>query len=324
MREITYVEALREALREEMARDERVFIMGLDVRLGYTFGVTKGLVDEFGMERVIDMPISEETIVGAGVGAALVGLRPVIEIQFSDLLTLCMDPIANQGAKLRYITNGKLKIPLVVRTPGGVWNGFGCQHSQTFDSLFMHIPGIKVVVPSTPSDAKGLLKAAIRDDNLVLFLENKQLYRTKGPVSTEEYTIPIGKGALRREGIDVTIVAVSDMVRKALTAAEIVAKEGIKAEILDPRCLIPLDESIILNSVRKTGHLIIAEEGCKTSGVGAEIAALVAEKAFYSLASPILRVAAFDTPIPMSPPLQDLIIPGVQRIVDAIYQSVRK
>lgn len=319
MKEITFAEALREALREEMRRDDRVFIMGLDVELGYTFSVTKDLINEFGRDRVMDTPISEEAIIGAAVGAAMMGMRPVVEILFSDLLTVCMDPLVNQAAKLRYMTAGKLKIPMVVRTPGGKWTNFGAQHSQTLDSWFIHVPGIKVVVPSTPEDAKGLLKTSIRDDNPVLFIEHKHLYRIKGVVPEEECLIPFGKGIVRREGKDVTIVAISNMVHKSMAAAKSLEEDGINVEIIDPRTLNPLDEDLILSSVKKTGHLVIVEEGCKMGGVGAEISAIVAEKAIDYLDSPIVRVAAANVPIPMSPPLENYVIPDVDHILRAVH-----
>lgn len=320
MREITYVEAIREALREEMTRDPKVIVFGLDVKLAYLSTVTRGLIDEFGKDRVKDTPISEQSIIGMAVGAAIMGFRPVPEIQFSDLLTLCMDPIVNQAAKLRYMSGGQIKIPMTLRTYTGVFGSFAAQHSQSLESWFIHVPGLKVVMPSTPADAKGLLKSAIRDDSPVLFLEHKQLFKTKGPVSEDEYLIPLGEADVKRPGKDVTILALSAMVHKALAAAEVLSKEGIEAEIIDPRTLNPLDKKTLLESVRKTHRLVIVEEGCKTGGVGAEISALVAEEEIGHLEAPIKRVAAYDTPIPFSPPLEKHVIPDEGRIIQAIRE----
>lgn len=317
MRELTYAEALREAIAEEMRRDERVIVMGLDVELGYAFTVTKGLIQEFGPERVRDTPICEQTIVGMSLGAAMTGLRPIAEIQFSDLLTMCMDQICNQAAKVRYMSGGQAKAPLVIRTPAGPWGSFAAQHSQTLDAWFMHVPGLKVAVPSTPYDAKGLLKTAIRMDDPVLFIERKQLYRTRGPVPDQEYTIPFGQADIKREGSDLTMVAVGGMVLPALSAAEKLAADGIHAQVVDPRTLNPLDREGIIHAVKATGRAVIIEEGCKTGGVGAEIAALIAEEILDFLDAPISRVAGLDTPIPFHPTLEKYVLPGEEKILSA-------
>jgi len=320
LREITYAEAIREALREEMARDERVFIMGESINYG-AFGVTAGLREEFGSERVRNAPISEAAIIGAALGAALTGMRPVVEMMFADFLFCAMDSIANQVAKWRYMVAGQASVPLVIRTPQGSGFGMGCHHSQSPEWIFAHFPGLKVVAPSTPHDAKGLLKASIRDDNPVIFFEHKMLYRAKGPVPEEDYAIPLGKADIKREGSDATIVATSLMVHRALEAAEDLAKEGISVEVIDPRTLSPLDEEAILASVRRTNRLIIAEEACKTGGFGAEVAALVAEEAIDALDAPIRRVGAFDVPIP-SGPLEGAVIPKAEDIASAVRSLI--
>jgi pyruvate/2-oxoglutarate/acetoin dehydrogenase E1 component len=317
MRELTYAEALREAIAEEMRRDERVIVLGLDVELGYAFTVCKGLIQEFGPERVRDTPICEQTIVGMSLGAAMTGLRPIAEIQFSDLLTMCMDQICNQAAKVRYMSGGQAKAPLVVRTPAGLWGSFAAQHSQTLDAWFMHVPGLKVAVPSTPHDAKGLLKTAIRLDDPVLFIERKQLYRTRGPVPEEEYTIPFGQADIKREGSDLTMVAVGGMALPALSAAEKLAADGIHAKVVDPRTLNPLDREGIIQAVKATGRAVIIEEGCKTGGVGGEIAALIAEEILDFLDAPIRRVAGLDTPIPFHPTLEKFVLPNEEKILSA-------
>ena len=319
MREITYVEAIREGLREEMARDENVFVFGEDVTLGYLSGITRGLIDEFGKDRVRDTPISEQSIIGLAVGAAVMGMRPVPEIQFSDLLTLCMDQIVNQAAKLRYMSGGQVKIPITIRTCGGIFGSFAAQHSQSLEAWFFHVPGLRVVIPSTPSDAKGLIKSSIRMDSPVLFLEHKQLFKTKGPVPEGEYLIPLGEADIKRPGKDVTLFTYSYMVHRSLSAAEKLEKEGIDVEIIDPRTLNPLDKNALLNSVKKTHRLVIVEEDCKTGGVGAEIAAIVAEEALDYLDAPIKRVATFDSPIPFSPPLESYLIPDEKAIMKAVH-----
>jgi len=325
MREITYLEAIREALKEEMRRDETIFLMGEDIQRGYAdgiFGVTKGLVDEFGEERVRNTPISEIAIVGAAAGAAAAGMRPVAEIMYSDWITLAMEPIMNIAAKYRYIHAGHTKMPLVVRTTtGGKIRSAAC-HSQSLEALFMHIPGLYVATPSTPYDAKGLLKTALRQDNPVIFFEHKLLYKTKGFVPEEDYTVPFGKAEIKREGDDVTVIAISIMVRESLMAAEELASKGIEIEVVDPRTIAPLDKQTIINSVKKTGKVVIVEEGCKTGGVGAEISAIIAEEALDYLDAPIKRVANPDVPIPFSPPLEDHVIPDKNSIIGAIKTLV--
>lgn len=317
MREIKYAEALREALAEEMRRDKRVFVYGEDIELGYAFTVCKGLIDEFGPDRVRDTPICEQTIVGIAVGSSMMGMRPVAEIEFCDLLPLCMDQICNQAAKLRYMSGGQVSFPLVIRSPAGKWGNFAAQHSQTFDAWFMNVPGLKVAVPATPYDAKGLLKTAIRDDSPVLFIERKLLYQIPGPVPEEEYLVPFGQAKIHREGRDVTIVAIGRMVSLALEAAKMLEKEGIDVSVIDPRTLVPLDKGTILESVKKTHRAVIVEEGPKTGGVGGEIAALMSEEVLDYLDAPIRRVAALDTPIPFSKILEDRVLPDEKRIVEA-------
>lgn len=319
-RTITYVSALNEALREEMRRDPRVFCIGQDIAVwggGGVYGVTKGLVDEFGSERVRDTPISEEAIIGMSVGAAVAGMRPVAEIMYSDFLALAMDPLVNQAAKLRYMFGGQATVPLVVRSNSGAPGGKAAQHSQSLEAWFMHVPGLKLVTPATPYDAKGLLKAAIRDPNPVLFLEHKRLYQTKGTVPEGEYVIPLGQADIKRAGRDLTIVANQTMVFNSLAAAEALASSGIEAEIVDVRCLKPLDMATILESVRRTSRLVIAHEANVFAGWGAEVAAKVAEAGFDSLDAPILRVGAKDSPIPYSEPLETAILPSTEDIIAA-------
>ncbi len=324
MREITYREALREALREEMLRDEGVFIAGEDVGIyGGAYAVTKGLYEEFGEERVKDTPISEAAIVGLGTGSALIGLRPVIEIMYIDFTTLAMDQIVNQAAKFHYMSGGNVKVPWVLRTQGGAGRSGAAQHSQSLESWFVHIPGLKVIAPSTPYDAKGLLKSAIRDDNPVIFIEHKMLYNKKGPVPEGEYTLPIGKGTIVREGKDVTIVSYSKMIDEAIKAAEELEKEGINVEIIDPRTLKPMDFELIFESVKKTAHLVIAEEDHHTLGVGAEISARVSEEMIEYLDGPIIRVATLDVPIPAARKLERAVIPDAKRIVEGVKKTLK-
>jgi acetoin:2,6-dichlorophenolindophenol oxidoreductase subunit beta len=318
MREMSYAEALREALREEMAQDSRVFVLGEDIQIGMAYTVTRGLVAEFGEERVRDTPISESIIVGTAVGAAITGMRPVVEIMFADLLAVAMDQIVNQAAKLRYMSGSQLAVPVVIRVPGGAWGSFGPQHSQCLEAWFMHVPGLKVVIPSTPHDAKGLLKTAIRDDNPVMFLEHKKLYTVKGPVPEEEYTVPFGKAQIRREGDDVTIVATSWMVHRAMAAAEELQRDGISALVIDPRTLVPLDRDGLFEAVARTGRVVIAEEAHKVGGFGAQLASLIAEEALDTLDGPIVRVGALSAPVPTSPPLEQRILPDEQSIVRAV------
>ncbi|MCW3993605.1 MAG: alpha-ketoacid dehydrogenase subunit beta [Candidatus Bathyarchaeota archaeon] len=322
MRKITYKEALREALREEMRRDPTVFLLGEDIGRywGGAFKVTKGLVEEFGDERVRDTPISESAIIGAAVGAAITGTRPVAEIMFGDLTALAMDQIANQAAKIHYMFGGQVKVPLVIRTPFGAGVNIAAHHSQSLEAWFMHVPGLYVAVPSTPYDAKGLLKTAIRGSNPVFFCEHKLLYPMEGAVPEDEYTVPFGVADVKRKGSDVTIVATLYMVHEALSVAKGLEAEGISVEVVDPRTLAPLDKHTIISSVKKTGRLVVVSEDCKTAGVSAEIAATVAEEAIDYLDAPIKRVAEPDTPIPFSPPLEQYVIPNEKSIIKAVRE----
>jgi pyruvate dehydrogenase E1 component beta subunit len=320
MRKITYREALREALREEMRRDPSVFLLGEDIGKywGGAFKVTEGLAAEFGEERVRDTPISESAIIGAAIGAAITGMRPVAEIMFGDLMALAMDQIANQAAKIHYMFGGQAKCPMVVRTPFGGGVNIAAHHSQSLEAWFMHVPGLYVAVPSTPYDAKGLLKTAIRGDNPVVFCEHKLLYPLEGEVPEEDYTVPFGIADVKREGEDVTVVATLYMVHKALKAAEKLEEDGVSVEVVDPRTLTPLDKQTIVKSVKKTGRLVVVSEDCKTAGVTAEIVAVVAEEALDYLDAPIKRVAEPDTPIPFSPPLEQYVIPDEKAIIKAV------
>jgi pyruvate/2-oxoglutarate/acetoin dehydrogenase E1 component len=323
MREITFGEAIREALRKEMQKDETIFVLGEDVALhGGDFGVTKGLLEEFGNRRVYDTPISETAIVGLSLGAASVGMRPVAEIMFSDFLGVCMDQILNQLSKMRYMSGGQVKLPVVIRTAFGAGISAGPQHSQSPEAFFVHIPGLEVVMPSTPYDVKGLLETAIRSDNPVIFFEHKLLYSMKGPVPEEEYYVPFGKADVKRNGKDVTIFATALMVHKALSAAEKLAKEGISCEIVDPRTLVPLDKEAVISSVKKTGRMVVVHEAWKRCGVGAEIAAMVMEEAMDYLDAPIKRVAGLNMPVPFSPALEKHVIPNENDIVKAVKEIV--
>jgi pyruvate/2-oxoglutarate/acetoin dehydrogenase E1 component len=324
MRKITYRESLREALREEMRRNSNVLLLGEDIGRywGGAFKVTDGLAQEFGDERVRDTPISESAIVGTAVGAAITGMRPVAEIMFGDLTALAMDQIANQAAKIRYMFGGQASCPLVVRTPFGAGVNIASHHSQSLEAWFMHVPGLYVAVPSTPYDAKGLLKTAIRGSNPVFFCEHKLLYPVEGEVPEQEYLLPFGKADVKRKGADVTLVATSYMVHKALNAAATLEKEGTDVEVVDPRTLTPLDKATITSSVKKTGRIVIVTEDCRTGGVSAEIAAIVAENTLDYLDAPIKRVTAPDTPIPFSPPLEQFIIPNEQSIIKAVKEVV--
>jgi len=323
MRKIRYQQALNEALREEMLRDKRVFLMGEDIAIyGGAYGVTRGLYEEFGPERVRDTPISEAAIAGAAAGAAMTGMRPVVEIMYIDFSTIATDQIINIAAKNRYMFGGKSTVPVVYRTQGGAGRGIAEHHSQSLEAWYEHVPGIFVVMPSTPFDAKGLLKTCIRDDNPVMFIEHKMLYRTEGEVPEREYTVPLGVADVKREGTDVTIVAYSRMVLLALEAAEELAKEGIHAEVIDPRTLKPLDIDTIINSVKKTNKAVIVHEGYRTCGVGAEIAAQIVEKAFDYLDAPVVRVAGEDVPIPMSPVLEEAAVPSKEKIIDAVKEII--
>jgi len=319
MAQKTYMQALNDALREEMERDSDVLIFGEDVgQFGGCFGVTQGLFEQFGEKRVRDTPITESAIVGAATGAAAAGLRPVCELMFVDFIGVSMDQLFNQAAKMRYMFGGKTTIPMVLRAPQGAGIGAAAQHSQSLEAWFMHVPGLKVVLPTTPADAYGLLLTAIRDDNPVVFLEHKMLYGVKGEVPEDAGPIPFGQANICREGSDVTIIAFSKMVYSALEAADILAEKGISAEVIDPRTITPLDMETILNSVKKTHNLVIAHEAVKIGGVGAEVAAQVAEQAIDYLDAPIMRVGAPFTPVPFSPPLEELFIPGAEDIVAAV------
>ncbi len=318
VRELTLGEAVREALAEEMRRDPRVFIMGEDVaEAGTAFKVLTGLVEEFGPERVLDTPISEAGFTGIGVGAAMTGMRPVIDIMFGDFIGLIMDQMVNQAAKVHYMSGGKWKVPMVMRTTLGATRRSAAQHSQSLHAWFCHIPGLKVVMPSTPYDAKGLLKSAIRDDNPVVFYEDKMMYRLKGPVPEEDYTIPLGVADIKREGSDITIVATSSMVQVALGAANLLEENGISAEVVDPRTLWPLDEKTLVESAKKTSRVIVVDEGYGRYGVTAEIASVIQENAFFDLEAPVKRMGAMHVPIPFSPPLEDATVPNEKTVADA-------
>jgi pyruvate dehydrogenase E1 component beta subunit len=321
MRKISFGEALREALQEEMRRDETVFVLGEDIALhGGDFGVTKGLLDEFGEKRVRDTPISETAIVGLSLGAASVGMRPVAEIMFSDFLGVCMDQILNQVSKMRYMSGGQVKTPVVIRTAFGAGISAGPQHSQSPEAFFVHIPGLQVVMPSTPYDAKGLLKTAIRNDNAVIFFEHKLLYGVKGDVPEQEYLIGFGEADIKRNGTDVTIVATGLMVKEALAAAETLEKDGLTAEVIDPRTLVPLDEKTLINSVKKTGRAVVVHEAWKRSGFGAEIAAMIMEEAMDYLDAPVKRVGGLNVPTPFSPALEKYVVPNENDIVKAVKE----
>lgn len=325
IREITYLEAVREAMSQEMRQNEDVFILGEDIGVyGGAFGVTRGMIEEFGPERVRNTPISEAAIAGGAVGAALTGMRPILELQFSDFITIAMDQLVNQAAKTRYMFGGKGKVPMVVRTPAGSGTGAAAQHSQSLEAWMAHIPGLKVIQPSNAYDAKGLLKAAMDDDNPVIFYEHKLLYRTQCDVPEEQYSIPLGKADIKREGKDVTIVATAIMVHKALEAAAELEKEGIEVEIIDPRTIVPLDEETIIESVKKTGRLIVVHEAVKRGGFGGEIASMIAEsEAFDYLDSPIKRLGGLAVPIPYNPTLEKAVVPQVPDIIEAVKETVR-
>lgn len=317
MRELTYVEAVREALRQAMEADERVFLIGEDIgTYGGAFGVTAGLIDQFGGQRVIDTPISEAAIAGATIGAAMTGMRPVGEIQFMDFVTLSMEQLVLQGAKIRYMFGGKATVPMVLRMPGGAGTGAAAQHSESLESWFVHVPGLKVVAPSTPYDVKGLLLASIQDNNPVIFVEHKLLYKTKGPVPEEMYTIPLSQSHVVREGQHLTVVATSVMVPRSLEAAKQLAADGIELEVIDPRTLKPMDMQPIINSVKKTGRLLVVHEAVKTGGFGGEVVAGVAEsEAFDYLEAPIRRLASLDIPVPYNEKLETAMIPQVDDII---------
>jgi pyruvate dehydrogenase E1 component beta subunit len=317
-REMTMAEAVREALAEEMRRDPTVFVIGEDVaEAGTPFKVLSGLVEEFGTRRVIDTPISEAGFTGVALGAAMTGMRPVVDIMFGDFLTLVMDQLVNQAAKIHYMSGGKLKAPLTVRTTLGATRRSAAQHSQSLHALLSHIPGLKVALPSTPYDAKGLMKAAIRDDSPVVLFEDKMMFRQKGLVPEGDYVVPLGVADVKREGGDVTIVATSSMVYVALAAAETLAAEDISAEVIDPRTTVPLDTETLIRSAVKTGRVIVVDEGHRAYGVTAEIASSIAEAAFYHLDAPVRRLGALDVPVPFSPVLEDVTVPTAEQVVAA-------
>jgi pyruvate/2-oxoglutarate/acetoin dehydrogenase E1 component len=325
VREISFGQAINEALAEEMRRDPRVFIIGEDVaEAGTPFKVLAGLVKEFGKERVIDSPISEAGIAGIGVGAAMTGMRPVVDIMFGDFITLTMDQMVNQAAKIHYMSGGKLKVPMVMRTTLGATRRSAAQHSQSLYAWFSHIPGLKVVLPSTPYDAKGLLKSAIRDDNPVAFFEDKMMYQLKGPVPIEEYTIPFGVADIKRVGRDITLVATSSMVHVALAAAEALQASGVSAEVVDVRTTVPLDKETIIESAKKTTRAIVVDEGYERYGVTAEIASIIADGAFYYLDAPVKRLGAMDVPVPFSPVLEDQTVPTPDAVAEVAKQLCNK
>jgi len=310
MREITLSQAVNEAIAEELRRDPAVFLIGEDVaEAGTPFKVLSGLVEEFGTERIVDTPISEPGFMGLAVGAAMTGCRPVVDLMFGDFLFLIMDQLCNQAAKTHYMSGGKLNVPLVVRTNLGATRRSAAQHSQSLHALVAHIPGLKVALPSSAYEAKGLLKTAIRDENPVVIFEDKLMYNDKAPVPEEDYLIPFGKAAVLREGRDVTLVATSSMVQVCLKAADLLAADGLSAEVIDPRTIVPLDEETILASVKKTGRAVVVDEGHQNYGVTAEIASRIADKAFYHLDAPVQRIGAMDVPVPFSPALEDLTVP---------------
>ena len=323
MPEIFYTQAIRDALREELARDERVILLGEDIAgYGGAFRVTRGLVEEFGPERIRNTPICENSIVGAAVGAAMMGMRPVVEIMFMDFITLAVDQVLNHAAKFRFMFGEQVKLPMVIRTPGGGRRGYGPTHSQSLESLFISMPGIKIAAPSTPYDAKGMLKAAIRDDNPVLFVEGKSLYGMRGEVPDGDYTVPLGKAKVVREGSSVTLISWSFMLHECLHAADELAADGIDAEVIDLRCLNPMDMDTLCESVQKTGRVVLAEEGPRTGGVCAEIGFRLFERLHYYLDAPIRRVAALDVPVPAAPVLESHVLPDRRKVVDAVKRMM--
>ena len=319
---VSFVVAINQALREEMARDQAVYVLGEDVAVGGPFGATAELAGAFGERRVRNTPISEGTIMGVAVGMAVLGLRPVVEIMFVDFITLAMDQLVNHGAKLRYLSGGQLKVPLVVRAQCGAMGGWGAHHSQSLEAWFLHVPGLKVVMPATPADARGLLKAAIRDDNPVVFVENRALYWGLGDVPAGEGLVPLGQAAVRREGSDVTVLATGRLVGEALGAARDLGAEDVSAEVIDLRSLAPLDLETIVGSVRKTGRVVIAHEAVLTGGLGAELAARLQHAAFDYLDAPIERVGAPDAPVPASPQLEEVFVPGRAEVAAAVRATL--
>ncbi|MDE0534047.1 MAG: alpha-ketoacid dehydrogenase subunit beta [Albidovulum sp.] len=324
MREITLSQAVNEAISEEMRRDPTIVVMGEDVaEAGTPFKILSGLVEEFGSDRVVDTPISEPGFTGIAVGAAMTGLRPIVDLMFGDFLFLIMDQLCNQAAKTHYMSGGKLKVPMVVRTNMGATRRSAAQHSQSLHALVAHIPGLKVAMPATAYEAKGLLKTAIRDENPVVIFEDKLSYQEKAQVPEEEYLLPLGVASVRREGRDVTLVGTSSMIHVALDAAKLLEAEGISAEVIDPRTIVPLDEETILASARKTSRAIVIDEGHRNYGVTAEIAARIAEKAFYWLDAPVQRFGAMDVPVPFSPALEDLTVPTPEAVAEGARRAMR-
>lgn len=323
-KEMTYANAIKEAISEEMIRDEEVFMMGEDIGVYRgAFGVSGDLIDTFGEERIIDTPISEMGFVGCAIGAAVAGMRPIVEIMFSDFMTVCWDMIVNQAPKMRYMFGGKVSVPLVIRTASGGGTGAAAQHSQSLEAMLCHVPGLKVIVPSTPRDAKGLLKSAIRDNNPVIFLEQKLLYRTKGMVEEEEFTIPIGEADIKRDGKDCTIITYGRMVQMCLAAAETLGKEGIDVEVIDLRTLLPMDTEAIIKSVMKTRHCLVVHEAVKTGGIAGEIIARIADsEAFYYLDAPLKRLASEDVPVPFCPVLEKGILPDEAKIIATVKEMM--
>lgn len=323
-KEITYANAIKEAISEEMIRDEEVFMMGEDIGIYRgAFGVSGDLVETFGEDRIIDTPISEQGFVGCAIGAAVAGMRPIVEIMFSDFMTVCWDMIVNQAPKMRYMFGGKVSVPMVLRTASGGGTGAAAQHSQSLEAMLCHVPGLKVIVPSTPRDAKGLLKSAIRDNNPVIFLEQKLLYRTKGMIEEEEFTIPIGEADIKREGKDCTIITYGRMVQMCLAAAESLEKEGIDVEVIDLRTLLPMDTEAIIKSVIKTRHALVVHEAVKTGGIAGEIIARIADsEAFYYLDAPLKRLASEDVPVPFCPVLEKGILPDEAKIIATVKEMM--
>ena len=324
-RELTFAQAIREALSEEMRRDSTVCIMGEDVaEAGTPFKVLAGLLEEFGKDRVLDTPISEAGFTGLAVGAAMTGMRPIVDIMFGDFITLTMDQMVNQAAKIHYMSGGKWKVPMVMRTTMGATRRSAAQHSQSLHAWFCHVPGLKVILPSTPYDAKGLLKSAIRDDNPVVFVEDKMMYKLKGNVPAGDYTIPLGVAEIKRAGEDITLIATSSMVQVALGAATMLEEIGVSAEVVDPRTLWPLDEKTMVESAQKTSRVIVLDEGYERYGVTAELASVIASGAFYDLDAPVKRMGAMHVPIPFSPPLEDVTVPTEQTVFEAARKMCGK
>lgn len=322
-KKLTFNFALREAIREEMKRDVNVFLIGEDIALyGGVYKVTQGIYEDFGPNRIKDSPISESAIVGAAIGAAIQGMRPIVEIMYVDFIPIALDQIINQASQIFFISGGQICVPLVIRTQGGAGASAGPQHSKSLESWFTHIPGIKTVAPSTPYNAKGLLKAAIRDNNPVVFYENKLLYKTVGMVPDSEYTVEIGKADIKRQGKHVTIVTWSRMVLEALVAAEELSSKGIEAEVIDLQTLVPLDEETIYNSIKKTNRAVVVHEDWKNTGFGAEIVARIQDSVFDYLDAPIARVAGHDSPIPFSPPLEKIVVPDAKKIVETVNKLI--